>query len=228
MGIEALESLLIDHQEDWPEWLTHSIGDPANREIQPIFPIEEEAIALAVEKRRAEFAAGRSAAREALAKMGYAATAIPMGKDRAPIWPFGVVGSITHTASVCLAVTASTHRVLSVGVDVENLISLDNSLISQIAKPNEIELLSVTPEFAALRIFSMKEAAYKAQYMLSRTFLDFEALEVTKDGLRFRNAVSPFPKGFVLPMLQWIGFGLCLSLCVLPPAISIKYIKKGL
>jgi 4'-phosphopantetheinyl transferase EntD len=36
---------------------------------------------------------------------------IPMGRDRAPVWPEGVVGSISHSDAFCLAAVARSDRV---------------------------------------------------------------------------------------------------------------------
>src|SRR5690349_8745449 len=84
-----------------------------------LFPIEREYVARAIEKRVLEFAAGRACARAAMKELGLGDVAIPAGEDRAPVWPVGVVGSITHTDAYCLAVVADASRFASIGVDVE-------------------------------------------------------------------------------------------------------------
>src|SRR6202022_3165764 len=61
------------------------------------FPGEESLIVNAVEARRREFITARRCAREALAKLGYAPVPIRAGRKREPLWPAGLVGSITHT-----------------------------------------------------------------------------------------------------------------------------------
>src|ERR1700761_866695 len=67
-------------------------------ESATLFPVEEEAIARAVAKRRREFTTGRACARVALARLGLPPAAIPRGERGDPQWPAGVVGSITHCA----------------------------------------------------------------------------------------------------------------------------------
>jgi 4'-phosphopantetheinyl transferase EntD len=52
-----------------------------------------------VEKRWREFAAGRSCARKALAASGHAPVAVLQGAGREPVWPQGIVGSITHCST---------------------------------------------------------------------------------------------------------------------------------
>jgi 4'-phosphopantetheinyl transferase EntD len=56
----------------------------------PVLP-EAEALAVATtaESRKINFTMGRVAAREARGKIGHPPTAIPIGTDRAPIWPAG-------------------------------------------------------------------------------------------------------------------------------------------
>ena len=44
-----------------------------------------------------------SAARAALTALGHQACAIPVGERRAPDWPRGVVGTITHDKGAALA-----------------------------------------------------------------------------------------------------------------------------
>ena len=132
----------------------------------------------AVLTRQREFAAGRSAARAALHQLGHPATALPMGPDRAPIWPPGLTGSITHSATLCLV--AVTHTANLVGVDLEPATPLSPDLWDVVLRPEEQAVLAGNPNapFLAKLIFSAKEAAYKAQYARSRTLLDFDALQI--------------------------------------------------
>ena len=58
------------------------------------------------EERRNEFIAGRHCAREALARIGVSSCALPPDKNRAPQWPEGVIGSISHTGGLCCSVAA--------------------------------------------------------------------------------------------------------------------------
>ena len=61
-----------------------------------LFPEEELALGDAVEKRRREFMTGRACAREALAGLGFPDSPVGSGTKGEPLWPPGVVGSITH------------------------------------------------------------------------------------------------------------------------------------
>ncbi|MBN1173619.1 MAG: 4'-phosphopantetheinyl transferase, partial [Micromonosporaceae bacterium] len=61
-----------------------------------MLPEEAPLVARAVPRRRAEFTTGRHCARLALASLGVEPAAILAGPDRAPRWPAGIVGTITH------------------------------------------------------------------------------------------------------------------------------------
>jgi enterobactin synthetase component D len=54
-------------------------------------------LAKAVPKRKAEFLAGRIIARETMKIMALPLVDIPIGMNRAPHWPKGVAGSISHS-----------------------------------------------------------------------------------------------------------------------------------
>ena len=76
-------------------------------EPDPLFPEEEALLLRAVSKRRNEFALSRTCARRALANIGVAPCSILRTSDRAPIWPSGIVGSITHCKSYTAAAVCS-------------------------------------------------------------------------------------------------------------------------
>ena len=63
-------------------------------------------MANAVPKRIQEFADGRLCARRALEEFGVTNFPIRMARDRQPVWPDSLIGSITHTAGLCAAVVA--------------------------------------------------------------------------------------------------------------------------
>jgi 4'-phosphopantetheinyl transferase EntD len=158
---------------------TRLVSDPRD----PLFPIEAEFVAKAVDKRRNEFAAGRSAARAALRQLGLTARPLPIGPGGAPQWPEGVVGSITHTSQFALAVAGARSTFLSIGVDVENAMSVTENLWKDFLRPAELAFLMTLPssgrQSAAASIFSLKEAFYKFQYPITQAWLDFQEVEVT-------------------------------------------------
>jgi 4'-phosphopantetheinyl transferase EntD len=183
-----------------------------------VLPAEAAATQRMVPARRREFAAGRDAARRAMAALGLPPVAVPMGADRAPVWPEGVVGAISHGGGACLAVAARSGKVRALGLDLEPDADLDPDLIETICTPTERAGL---PAFGAGRvarlIFSAKECAYKCQYGQSRTLFGFETLEITLDPAAdrftavFTRDVPPFAKGRALAGLFAIGGGVIVT-----------------
>lgn len=195
--------------------------DPATRALG-LWPTEATAMARAVDRRCREFAAGRRAARRALALLEHPACALPMAADRAPVWPTGLCGSISHGGGACAAVAARQDRHAALGLDLEPDADLPSDLLDHICRPEERVALLRTghPLRQARRLFSAKECAYKAQYALSQSFLDFDALQVvlTETGFvaTFQVSVPGFPAGSRLTGRQGTAQGLILSALTLP------------
>lgn len=167
-----------------------------------LFPQERAAIARATEARKQEFTAGREAARLAMRRIGTASAEIPMGADRAPVWPKGLIGSLSHSGDICVAIVAQIGPLQSLGVDIELDTPLEDDLLDTICGDREREWLTTQKAEArgklAKLIFSAKECAYKCQYPLSREMIDFMAFEITLDVenhcfvAEFSRPVGPF------------------------------------
>lgn len=163
--------------------------------------LETDAVKGAIPARVAEFHAGRAAARAAMVALGMPPRPVPMGPDRAPVWPKGVTGSISHSSTACVAALGLSTQWGGIGVDVEEATPLDPLLISEVCTPSEQAWLGLQPEaerrLMAKLVFSIKEAAYKAQYPLTRALFGFDALEVTVD-----RDNTCFEARFVWPQAQ--------------------------
>lgn len=148
-----------------------------------------ETLRAAVPKRQNEYLAGRRCAAKALRTAGL--PEVVGQKDRAPVWPMGCVGSISHSDTRAVAVVSQTHAGL--GVDVERLMTL--------AQASDIQALILTDAEAALRpaamtfesfltlIFSAKESVYKAlsaHLPQMPAFLDVTLLALTSDAMTLR------------------------------------------
>ncbi|MCO6392306.1 4'-phosphopantetheinyl transferase superfamily protein [Aliihoeflea aestuarii] len=149
---------------------------------QPLFPVERAAIANACPSRIAEFRAGRQCAHLALERLGLTATAIAASSARAPCWPAGVVGSISHTDEFAISAVARSQSYAGVGVDVEAAGELDASLVDLICGPVErAGMRMMSPGQARLQaktIFSIKESVFKCQFPLTGVWLEFTDIEV--------------------------------------------------
>jgi 4'-phosphopantetheinyl transferase EntD len=151
----------------------------------PLLPQEQSvAQALSSEKRRREFAAGRSCARQALARLGIRDFPLLPGVDRAPVWPGGVVGSITHTEvggnCYCAVAVAQRGDIEAIGIDAEAREALPNDLWDRVLDKREQAAAICFPDPAiyARLVFSAKEAVYKALYSMFRCFLDFPDIHI--------------------------------------------------
>lgn len=145
---------------------------------------EAEYVANAVAKRRQEFAAGRSAAREALSQLGYTDISIPQGEKREPVWPESITGSISHCDGFCAACVCRQDTFSSIGFDVEAATPLDSKLEHLICTKTEIGRLPARASRSALYtklIFSAKESVYKCYYPINRCYLDFLDAEINFD-----------------------------------------------
>lgn len=148
-----------------------------------LFPEEERSLGRAVEKRQHEFLTGRACARQALAELGHAPVAIPSGERGEPLWPSGVVGSITHCRGYRACAVASAEQVRSVGIDAEVDEPLPQGVLKAVAFGRERALVAEPAAGVCLDrlLFSAKEAIYKAWFPLARRWLGFEDVEVTID-----------------------------------------------
>jgi 4'-phosphopantetheinyl transferase EntD len=150
-----------------------------------LYEVEERTVSRAVRKRQVEFSAGRHCARLAMTKLGYTACAIPQDSDRSPIWPHGLVGSITHCAGYCAAAVAVSKLFRSLGMDAESVDAASWSLAPQILTETELRWIESLPSTTWTKwltlIFSAKEAAFKAIYPLEKRILDFRDATVAID-----------------------------------------------
>src|ERR1700730_11763137 len=151
---------------------------PATRSRLP------QALRYATQKRQREFLAGRWCAEEALQRLGAGSTHVAMAEDRAPIWPDGVVGSITHTGNFAAAAGAWAADIAGVGIDSEEIIDPAAARdIADICMVDEAMLFEPAHgrsfcEFCTL-VFSAKEAVFKCLFPLTRKFLEFFAVRIT-------------------------------------------------
>ncbi len=135
--------------------------------------------------RAREFGAGRAAARMAMEQLGHPPRPVLQGDDRAPIWPAGLTGGITHTSRDALAIVTDDPSIRALGLDMEPATPMEPDLWRLICTQNDLLWLAgLGPtqrgHFAKL-IFSAKESFYKAQYQISRTLIDFLDVDLKPD-----------------------------------------------
>jgi 4'-phosphopantetheinyl transferase EntD len=159
----------------------------------PLVGGEELAVARAVVSRRSEFAAVRHCARQALGRLGYYGVALLPDDRGAPLWPDGVVGSMTHVAGYCAAAVTKDTTIHALGIDAAHHKPLPRGVLSIASSEGERRGLGDATSLDArvcwdTVLFSSKEAVYKAWYPLTRRWLGFEDVfvEVDPGAKRFR------------------------------------------
>ena len=203
-----------------------AVTDP-RREYTGAFPAEIDELPRAVDKRRREYIAGRVAAHRAMEKLGLSARPVLANRVRAPSWPRGLAGSLSHNDTTCVAAVARAAQVRSLGIDVEDDTPLAADLVATICTVEERAWLATQSDPARGRlaklIFSAKEAVYKCQYPVSHRVLDFNAVLVTPDvdtgqfEATFLERAGPFPMHARLDGRFAVSGGLIHTAIVLPP-----------
>jgi len=193
---------------------------------EALFAEEEKAIQRATAERRKEFTTGRVCAHQALKILGLPARAVPSGAFGEPIWPEGVVGSITHCAGYWASAVAFEADITALGIDAEPDAPLPSGVLGDIARPAEREDLAML--YARSRgicwdrlLFSVKESVYKAWFPLAQQWLGFHDVEVQLDPRRcsfkaYVTASAPVRRRSSLEAIRgrWITInGVMISAC---------------
>jgi len=159
-----------------------------------LLPEEAQFVQRAVPRRVHEFAGGRACARAALLQLGYGRVALPMDAHRAPRWPPGVTGSITHTHGYCAAVVSQIAHIRALGLDVEPVDAVKPHLWRRIFTAAELAALRTqdarTAVESATLMFSAKEAFYKCQHTLTGEWLGFCDISVSIEAGAFRVSAN--------------------------------------
>ena len=143
---------------------------------EALLPAEEALVARAVDKRRAEFTTVRTCARIALAELGVPPGPVLSGPKREPLWPAGIVGSLTHCDGYRAAAVARADRLASLGIDAEPHAALPDGILERVSLPAERDRLRLLPDGIHWDrlLFSAKESVYKTWFPLARQWLGFE------------------------------------------------------
>ncbi|CAG9001143.1 MAG: Enterobactin synthase component D [Candidatus Celerinatantimonas neptuna] len=145
-----------------------------------------ESLKHAILKRQVEFLTGRNCARTVLQNLGvdFRGT-LGIGSSREPLWPEGIIGSITHNAHWALAVAAQHRNLRILGIDLETLI--DQKTVSDVetlvCTPFEQQQLidaGLSRQQATTLLFSAKESLFKALYPSVQSYFDFSCARLTR------------------------------------------------
>ncbi|MGI9291058.1 MAG: 4'-phosphopantetheinyl transferase family protein [Gammaproteobacteria bacterium] len=144
---------------------------PADAELLPAEQTDTEGM---IEKRLQEFTHGRYSARQALRQLGTEAFAIPKAVDRSPVWPAGIVGTITHSGPLAAAAVARASDYAGLGLDLETNEPLTRDIRRMVCRNDEDP-----KDLAAAKLyFVCKEAIYKCIYPQVGVYVDFLEMEL--------------------------------------------------
>ncbi|MFK8115405.1 MAG: 4'-phosphopantetheinyl transferase [Rubripirellula sp.] len=134
-------------------------------------------------KRDREFRLGRLCASRALQSFDVS-TFVAVAEDRSPVWPEGMVGSISHSnRSVWAAVSRKT-EILSIGIDTETTQKVGSfdirESIANDAEWNVLASLNFDQATTLALVFSAKESFYKCWYPVTKQFFDFSQATVVE------------------------------------------------
>jgi 4'-phosphopantetheinyl transferase EntD len=156
-------------------------GEELDRPLPPLWSGEEGGVGpRAVHRRRVSYHWGRALARRAIESLGHEPAAVGRGPKREPIWPPGVVGSITHCDGYCAAAVARQAEWLGVGIDAEPLQEMAAGVVARIASEDERRRLAESEDRqrATVVLFSAKESLYKVWYPIAGSWLGFHGASV--------------------------------------------------
>lgn len=204
-------------------------------------------VARSVPKRRAEFFFGRFAARLAMTELVAGRTAqwatstvpaaagvrggavhsdvlprvvdaeIPVGAGGQPVWPQGLIGTISHATSFAAALVDTRGPRQGVGIDLEHVIGPDDclALVGVVINETELKYLHALTEAWPLEllltiVFSAKESLFKGAYGAVGRYFDFnvaqlEELDLARGHVRFRLTETLSPQ-FLRSQCCTVGF----------------------
>ena len=146
-------------------------------------------------KRKLEFQAGRFCADQCLQDLEVVGE-VGQAADRSPVWPTGVIGSISHSDQWVWAVARMQDDISSIGIDTEpvaDAITLQH-LSGEILTESENELgakLDLSPAEVFTITFSAKESFYKCIYPMNPVFFGFLDVQVVRfDGSNVELVIS--------------------------------------
>jgi enterobactin synthetase component D len=138
---------------------------------------------MAVEKRKNEFYAGRWCATQAIYQTNHRYLTPKINADRSPLWPDGVVGSISHSNDKAISLVTSIDQCVGVGVDLQYAIPPEEQLkiLDLVLSTSEALLFrKISPNRAFDVFFSAKESLYKALYPSCLDIFEHKDVEIVK------------------------------------------------
>ena len=157
------------------------IGDYSHE----LFPQERLDLGMVSQQRSDEYSSGRRMAHEAMS-IAIGTSSPVTTNDRKPIWPDGWVGSLSHSKKLATALLGQESSFAGVGIDLACRSSVSRKVAERITVGTE--KLESSEDDLWTRIFSAKEALYKAVNPLTGEYLGMRDVELYFDdgGRRFQ------------------------------------------
>ena len=160
-----------------------------------------------VPKKKAHFLGGRYCAHQALSLMKRNESDVPdtyenekndlvpiqKSEQGAPIWPEGVIGSITHTENFIGAVVESAEKLRGIGIDTEKILGPQSVVMVESLVATEEEKrksLSFDPFEYFTLIYSAKESIFKCLNPIIQKYIEFH--DVTIENVCFDSQAFTF------------------------------------
>ncbi|MGZ7443455.1 4'-phosphopantetheinyl transferase family protein [Paenibacillus sp. TH7-28] len=166
----------------------------------------------AVLKRRKEFSLGRQAAHEAYSHLTRRhAVPVLRGPYREPLWPEGVIGSLSHSGPAAIAAVGWKKHYAGIGIDIEFITrTLSSDIACRVCDHTELDWVKSASDNAASQlrlhtVFSAKEAVFKAFFPMEYVMLDFFDAHLEWDeGLgKFRGQLFKSPGQHIQPGVRF-------------------------
>ena len=153
-------------------WTSLSIALPAH-------------LAQAREQRRSAYLAGRICARSALALHDVHGVQVLSDTGGAPVWPNGMVGSISHNKEYAAALAYPARNIRGIGIDIETPLQADGvkAVMDMTLSHREAKCLLASAsgwskELLFTAAFSVKESFFKAAFPEVGSHFYFDAVEI--------------------------------------------------
>ena len=169
--VDGIEPFELPFAEPRVAFACGRVGDHTGE----LLPGERVGLGRMGDVRRAEYSSGRRAARQALSLLGVRDWAVT-ARGRAPVWPPGIVGSITHSRTLALAMVGRSNDVAGIGVDLELEGRVTDQLAARVLLDRERE--RVAEKDWPTMLFAAKEAVYKAVNPMVGEYLEFADVEI--------------------------------------------------
>nr|WP_244962840.1 4'-phosphopantetheinyl transferase superfamily protein [Cryobacterium roopkundense] len=159
-------------------------------------PEETHLVGPEVSPNRLQSIRARDCARAALVTLGEPPVPIPRSRTGEPVWPTGIVGSLTHTAGYRAAIVARASHFAGLGIDAEPCRKVSPGVRNTFTSPSEQAHLARLPAHlpVTLALFCAKEAAFKAWFPCTRIWLGMQHAEA-RIGTDGSFTVTPRPRG---------------------------------